>query len=221
MKLFLFFCTFLLTPVCSPVRIVARDSDNAESYITKEAAKELRNKLNAHEKQQDYDYDEILKRIIMSVQQPSDDNAEQIVYEKKYFDYLPNDLDSEDVTDEDSTQELVKSFGDVMSPEHEIVGDNARRVNSRKFKRDLTSQSRARRQSIYYVPIPLVHYSPYPNVNFYYPHHFQEYPAASSIQSSYSSHPWLPQNNPGRFHAPNNFYLPPRPSTKWVENFSD
>lgn len=189
--------------------------DNVESYITKEAAKELRNKLSALGEQQDQDYDEILKRIIMSVQQPNDDNAEkQIVYEKKYFDYMPNDLDSEDVTDEDAAHELVKSYGDVMSTEHKVAGDNVRRVNSRKFKRDLTSQSRPRRQNLYYAPIPLVHYAIHPNVDFFVPQDFSHHPAASNIQSRFTSYnqpnnnPWTLQNNQGKFHAPSNFYLP-------------
>lgn len=208
----------ILSSVYRVLRIFARILlDNVESYITKEAAKELRNKLSARGEQQDHDYDEILKRIIVSVQHPSDDdsdNAEEVVYEKKYFDYLPNDLDSEDVTDEDATHELVKSVGDVMSSEHERPADNGRRVNSRKFKRDL---SRPKRQSIFYVPVPLVRYSPYPNADFYYPqdfHRFQPYPAASSVQNRFSDvrpnhpNPWSPQYNPGKFHAPNNFYLP-------------
>lgn len=231
--IFILFRSFLIpNPIhryCRPpVWIVARILDNAESYITKEAAKELRNKLSAHGTQQDYDYDEILKRIIMSVQPPSDDSPEQIVFEKKYFDYLPNDLDSEDETDEDSTQELVKSYGDLISVEHENEGDNVRRVNSRKFKRDLTGNSRQKRQSIYYYPLPLVHYSPYPNVNFYVPNDFPEYPAASSLQKRISSesynnpNPWTPQNNPGNFHAPHNFYLPAlKPGVKWVGRISN
>lgn len=184
--------------------------DNVESYITKEAAKELRNKLSARGgEQQDHDYDEILKKIIMSVQ--LDDNSEQIVYEKKYFDYLPNDLDSEDVTDEDSTHELVALLDkDVYSKTHEAVRDNGRRVNSRKFKRDLASQERAKRQSIYFVPVPLVHYNPYPNVNFYAPPNFPELPS-TNIQSNFDrnqANPWQPQNNPAKLHAPYNFYLP-------------
>lgn len=183
--------------------------DNVESYITREAAKELRNELSAQGEQQD-DYDEILRRIIMSVQQPND-NAEQIVYEKKYFDYLPNDLDSEDVTDEDSTHELVKSLDDsVYSKEHEAVRDNVRRVNSRKFKRDLKAQNRVKRQSIYFVPVPLVRYHPFPNVDFYAPHNFPA-PSPITFQSRFDSNqanPWLPQNNPGKLHAPHNFYLP-------------
>ena len=157
----------------------------------------------------------------MSVQQPSNDSPDQIVYEKKYFDYLPNDLDSEDVTDEDSTPELVKSFGDLMSIEHETEADNVKRVNSRKFKRDLTSNSRQKRQSIYYYPLPLVHYSPYPNVNFYVPKDFPEHPAVSPTQNRLSSesynnpNPWNPQSNPGKLHVPYNFYLPAvRPGVK-------
>lgn len=155
----------------------------------------------------------------MSVQQSNGESADQVVYEKKYFDYLPNDLDSEDVTDEDSTHELVKSFGGVMPAEHETSEDNARRVNSRKFKRDLTDQSRAKRQSIYYVPLPYYHYSPYPNADFYFPQEFQPYPAASSLQSRYSQvNPWSSPNNLPNFHRPGNFYLPAKPVNKLVQN---
>lgn len=151
----------------------------------------------------------------LSVQQSGDDDGdEKILFEKKYFDYLPNDLDSEDATDEDATHELVKT-GDVESPAK--LG-SARRVNSRKFKRDLTAQNRAKRQSIYYVPLPLVQHSPYPNVDFYYPQEFRAYPTVTSFRSRLDSNvennPWHPQNNRGSFHAPSNFYLPAKPGVK-------
>lgn len=145
------------------------------------------------------------------MQQSGDDDDEKTLFEKKYFDYLPNDLDSEDVTDEDATRELVN--GDVLAK----LG-NVRRVNSRKFKRDLTAQHRAKRQSIYYVPVPLYHYNPYPNVDFYFPEEFRALSTDNSYQSRPDpalNNPWLPQNNPGRFYKPNNFYLPPsRPGQK-------
>lgn len=209
-------------------------SENVESYITKEAAKELRNKLNARGVQQD-DYDEILKRIIMSVQQPPTNNLKQFVYEKKYFDYLPNDLDSEDVTDEDSTHELIETFNDAVSPDYEHLGDNARRANSRRLKRDISSQQlqqRDRRQSIILVPVPLVHRSPYPNIDFYFPHDLlSEHSTVNSYQSRFganqyippnpnlSPNPWTPQNNPRQqFHQPYNFYLPARPDNKYDDN---
>lgn len=163
----------------------------------------------------------------MSVQQPNDDSAERVVYEKKYFDYLPNDLDSEDVTDEDATHELVNSSVDILATEHEASKENVRRVNSRKFKRDLTSQSRPKRQHFYYVPVPLVHYSPHPNFDFYFPQDMQ--PAASTaFQSRFGEdsfirnprpnpNPWHPQNNPGKLHPPYNTYLPAM--DKLVESF--
>lgn len=153
----------------------------------------------------------------------AEDNSRQNVYEKKYFDYLPNDLDSEYTTDDDPTHELEKSINEFLSREHESEGDNVRRVNSRKFKRDLTS--RVKRQSIYFVPVPLTRYSPYPNVDFYLPNDFPAYPAASPLQSRSNGYnydqpnnPWTPQTNPGKFHTPYNTYLPPssRPGIKWV-----
>lgn len=140
-------------------------------------------------------------------QSGDDDDEDKTLFEKKYFDYLPNDLDSEDVTDEDATLELVN--GDVLAKL-----DSRRRVNSRKFKRDLTSQERAKRQSIYYVPLPLLHYSPYPNVDFYYPQEFRAYPSFNSFQSRIDSNPWHPQNTPGKLHPPSNFYLPAKPGVK-------
>lgn len=168
--------------------------------------------------QQDRDYDEILQRIIMSVQQPSEDKAgKQIVFEKKYFDYLPNDLDSEDVTDEDATRELEKSFEDA-SPKHETVQQNARRVNSRKFKRDLTAQSRDRRQSIHYVP--LYQYSPNSNVDFYHQPDIPGFPSSYPVapQSRFGENTnydrkintWSSQN-PSKVYPPGNFYLPSKP----------
>ena len=183
--------------------------DNAESYITKEAAKEL-NKLSARGKQQDLAYDEILEQFL-SVQQSGDDGDEEKTFEKKYFDYLPNDLDSEDVADEDATRELLKPANARLD----------RRVNSRRFKRDLSAQNhRQKRQSIYLVPYPLNHYTPYPNVDFYYPQDYRHLSPATSFQSRFDSpNPWLPENNPGKLHPPGNFYLPPsKPGKKWVNS---
>lgn len=148
-------------------------------------------------------------RIIASVQRQNNEAADELVYEKKYFDYLPNDLDSEDVTDED---ESVKSAAEQRA----FVEEPGRRVNSRKFKRDLSRQERTRRQSIYFLhPIPLYHYSPFPHADFFSTFHHPEIPAASSIQSRFdyappNNNPWNPQNNPGiKLHRPYNGYLPP------------
>lgn len=210
-------------------------SENVESYITKEAAKELSYKLNARGVQQDGDYDEILKQIIMSVQQPAFNNLKQFVYEKKYFDYLPNDLDSEDVTDEDSTHELIESFNDAVSPDYEYLGDNMRRANSRRLKRDISSQQhqqRDRRQSVYLVPVPLIHRSQHPNIDFYFPRDLvsehsngnsyqsrfgtNQYPTFISPNPNFSPNPWTPQNNPHQqFRPPYNFYLPAQPDNKY------
>ncbi|CRK87014.1 CLUMA_CG000833, isoform A [Clunio marinus] len=218
LKLFIFLTTYVLLVYGNDVE----QKDNSESYITKEAAKELRSKLRARDDQREKDYDDILTRIIMSVQQSHEDNYNQALFEKKYFDYLPNELDSEDISDDDSPYELVKSVDTVMSEESD---KNARRVNSRKFKRDVTSggksQDRVKRQSIYYVPVPLIHYSPYPNIDYFYPQTIPDYPAASSIQNRFipdnvlkrnaNLNPWHPQANTGKFHTPYNFYLPSKP----------
>lgn len=192
-------------------------SENTESFITKEAARQLRKKLNAQEVQQDGDYDEILKEIIMSLQQPAK-HPKQVVYEKKYFDYLPNDLDSES---EDSTRELFKPLSGAT--DYEYYGDEKPRANSRRLKRDLSyAQRRNQRQSIIVVPVPLVHRSPYPNVDFYFPHDLLSAQSnAYPYQRGYnyippnpnlSPNPWTPQSNPQQqFHKPYNFYLPAKP----------
>lgn len=163
----------------------------------------------------------------MSVQQPVDGRAEnQIVYEKKYFDYLPNDLDAEDVTDEDATHELAKSFEDA-AVKQDAVHHNARRVNSRKFKRDLTRQGRVERQSIYYVPVPLNHYSPHPNIDFYFTPDFPVLHASPPLQSRFtgvsnsanyiqSNNPWSQPNRFPKVYPPYNFYLPAKPGNRWI-----
>jgi hypothetical protein len=185
----------------------------------------------------DQDYDDILRRIIQSVHHPSNENTERNVYEKKYFDYLPNDLDSDDVTAELS-DELAKPF-DEVSPD--AAGEKGRRVNSRKFKRDVDAASRKKRQGFIVYPVPLVqytHYTPSHYVDFYYP---DQVPAASSIVSRFdappqhsipfpstfqspgyhyprppvNNNPFHPSNNANSFHPPGNTYLPPsRPGKK-------
>lgn len=177
--------------------------------------------------QQDGDYDEILKEIIMSLQKPAS-HPKQVVYEKKYFDYLPNDLDSEDATGEDSTRELVKPLSDAVASDYEYFGDDLPRANSRRLKRDISAaefQRRNQRQSIIVVPVPLVHRSPYPNIDFYFPHDLlsaqsNAYPNQRGYNyippnPNLSPNPWTPQNNPRQqFHQPYNFYLPALPDSK-------
>jgi hypothetical protein len=223
------------------IKIVSRVSfaESAESYITKEAARELRSKLSVREELRDQDYDDILRRIIMSVHQPSDDNAERNVYEKKYFDYLPNDLDSEDVTAEETNVEQSKPRDDISSVKHDAA--SGRRVNSRKFKRDVDAASRQKRQGFIVYPVPLVqysHYTPSHFLDFYFP---DQMPGASSIVSRFdappqpfipfpstfkspgyhyppppaNNNPFHPSNNAKPFHPPGNAYLPPsRPGKK-------
>lgn len=161
---------------------------------------------------------------------PNDNTAERVVFEKKYFDYLPNDLDSEDVTDEDVTHELDK---DAVSPEHKIADENnARRVNSRRFRRDLSNESRRRRQSIIYVP--LVHYRPYSHVDFYFPQNFHSDPMPSPFQTRYYARAPNPTSflqNPTNLNTQSNtnqwaynpkmfsgdrYLPPPNPEAKWV-----
>ncbi|KAG5670084.1 hypothetical protein PVAND_000369 [Polypedilum vanderplanki] len=228
---------FISTCVCFLVHgseVESRASSNdAESYITLEAAKELRNKLGLgkqHEDRQQDDYDEILKEIIRHLpkqQQPSQQPTE-IFFEKKYFDYLPNEIsDSDDITSEELSHELLKSEYASSEEQRQHVPHNER------MKREISVQQaeRNKRQSIYYA-IPLTHYNPYPNVHFYYPIHdpiFNSFTHNIGAESrndfgqalpsnSIYNNPWTPQNNPNmKFHAPNNFYLPPAtPSSMYL-----
>jgi hypothetical protein len=215
--------------------------EDAESYITREAAKELRTKLGIgkhHEgspvEPQFDDYDEILKEIIRNLPKQQQQQPE-VIYDKKYFDYLPNEIsDSDDVTSEELSHELVKMVSEYISAEdeqkqqhqqHMLNNDGVvREGSSGKTKRDVQQEekkTRSKRQSIYYA-MPLSHYNPYPNVHFYFPIHdpiFNSFPntAAESrrdfaqvLPNPNYNNPWTPQNNPHmKFHSPGNFYLPP------------
>lgn len=176
--------------------------------------------------QQD-DYDEILKDIIRGLRVKPKTDQQQIIYEKKYFDYLPNEIvDSDDVTSEDLTHESESVNPDSESPE-----------NVKREKRD-TSVREKRHYEIYHQP--LHHYTPVPRVNFYIPYDLfsdftafaprsfypQNNPAPSYVQppsysigsrfspvSSYN--PGNPSHNPNvRYYPPGNLYLPPVPSTR-------
>jgi hypothetical protein len=173
--------------------------------------------LSSSIEQQD-DYDEILKDIIRGLRvKPKTD--QQIIYEKKYFDYLPNEIvDSDDAASEDLTVESVNPDSDVESAE-----------NIKRKKRD-TSVRDKRHYQIYHQP--LHHYTPYPNVQFYIPYDlfsdFSDHLPAFQPRSfypqnsmpSYNSQPSynypsrfnpgsIVQNPTARFNPPGNFYLPP------------
>lgn len=221
-------------------------AEDVESYITMEAAKVLRNKLGSgkhassvEHKQQD-DYDEILKEIILSMPKQQSPHHHQIFYEKKYFDYLPNEIsDSDDVTSEDLSHELVKMFSEYISSEdeqqkeqqeqeqkqHMVNDDGAVRENSRRLKRDLLSvmqqgaadenknSERNKRNSVYYIPYS--HYSPMSNIHYFYPREpFFNGLFPSGAESRNDFRQVLPQSN-------QQFYpqqLPPQPQFETGNN---
>lgn len=182
--------------------------------LTKEAAKELRDKLSSRKKytneEQSDDYDDVLKDMIKDFQNKQQKSEQQFYFEKKFFDYLPNEIvDSEDATNEDQNPETINPSsggGSIMFDDDETDG-------FRRSKRDVR-QGRNKRQLWY---IPLYHHNPVPNIHFYYPVDLlsdipDTIPAFET--RSYNNNPWTPQNNPSlRFHPPGNFYLPPAPST--------
>ncbi len=160
--------------------------------------------------QQD-DYDEILKDIIRGLREKPKTDQKQIFYEKKYFDYLPNEiLDSEDVTSEDLTHESVNVDSASGDESYESVS---------RAKRD--ANVRNKRQTWYHIP--LHHYSVRSNVHFYVPYDlFPEYNNPLPAFDSRSYYPEISQYNPGnpfqnpfgRYHNPGNFYLPPATTTQ-------
>jgi hypothetical protein len=221
-----------------------QDDVDESSHITQSAAQELINKLKnvKRDNEQYNDYDEILKDIIQNIHEYENPTKKQqqqhVFYEKKYFDYLPNEIaDSDDVTsreeekleDEDaakkevSSRDFEKSINDknikrdkrdvAVEAEQEVTKDDDDDDDKNIVKR------RSKRQSFF---VPLTHVNPFGNVHFFFPQNdpiFYNFPflAAESrtdlSQRSFpqnNRNPFTPQNNPNaRFHAPYNYYLPP------------
>jgi hypothetical protein len=167
------------------------------------------------DEQQD-DYDEILRGIIRGLREKPKHSQQQIYIEKKYFDYLPNEIptDGEDsANNEDLRAELENPASDILPDEDEDNEETA--VAKRRSKRDVLP-GRKKRQLWYSVP--LYHHSPHPNLNFYYPIDlFSDFPdpPAYETRTFANQNPWNPQNNPNlRLRPPGNFYLPPPPTTR-------
>lgn len=195
-------------------------ADDTEAFITKEAAKELRNKFSSSggaKNEQLDDYDEVLKDMIRVFQnhQKSD---QQFYFEKKYFDYLPNevpDAEVDSLNEELNSESINPSSGGGSS----ISIDDEESIGAKRAKRDVKNSqtgSRDKRQ-LWYAPIPLRHHSPVPNLHFYYPvdlfSDFNE-PIPAFQSRTYNNNPWTPQSSPTlRFHPPGNYYLPPSPPT--------
>lgn len=188
--------------------------------------------------EQSDDYDEVLKDMITVFQNRQ--KSDQLYFEKKYFDYLPNEiLDSDDSTsfqneefNSESINLLNKGGNPSFDVDEEINADGRNRRTKRDVKNLEATAGRNKRQIWYNVP--LYHHNPVPNIHFYYPIDLfsdisQPLPAYQSSRSSYNNpnplpvfqpprsynnNPWTPQNNPSlRFYPPGNYYLPP-PSTQ-------
>lgn len=192
-------------------------ADDTEAFITKEAAEELKNKFSSSravgvaKNEQLDDYDEVLKDMIRVFENRQKSNQQQFYFEKKYFDYLPNDIHDTEV---DSLNEELNS--EAINPSSGggsgISIDDEESVGAKRAKRDVEAGSREKRQ-IWFAPIPLHHHSPVPNLHFYYPvdlfSDFNE-PIPAYQSRTFNNNPWTPQSSPSfRFHPPGNFYLPP------------
>lgn len=198
------------------------------------------------EQQQDHDHQdsgEVLRsEIISNDREFIGGDGDRVIFEKKYFDILPNDLDSEDVDDEDVFETAPISLSASSLEEAEDLVDNRRRVNSRRFRRDLTSLSRQKRnfyhpyQPIsYHQPISRHYVSdfyfpeelPYDNIPFHNilnrrsppyrpPQPLYYYPPRNDVNDhQFASNPFHPMNNNRLKPGPT--YLPPKGgSIKWV-----
>lgn len=107
------------------------------------------------------------------------ESDETNIFEKKYFDILPNDLysdeDAGDVSSKTSNDD-IKSFSHLPAA---LADESAeRRVNSRRFRRDSpdSSSNRQKRQNYFINPYPLTHSrSIYPQytADFFFPQDLQ------------------------------------------------
>lgn len=162
------------------------------------------------------DYDEVLKDMIR-VFHNRQKTEQQMYFEKKYFDYLPNEvIESEDSTSDDITYESINPSSGGGSPS---IDDEEDSVGvKRRAKRDIENVEQAGRnkRQVWYS-VPLYYHSPLPNLHFYYPFDlFSDIsdPLPALPSRTYNNNPWSPQNNPSlRFYPPGNFYLPPSQST--------
>lgn len=184
-----------------------------------------------NEQQQSDDYDDVLKDMIR-VFQNRQKSEKQLYFEKKYFDYLPNEVAESD----DSINNEEFNSESIINPSSGGGGSNQQSVESddddedgdggvRRTKRDVRQQAAGRNKRQLWYSVPLYHNSPVPNVHFYYPIDlFSDFPDPLPVfqsprTSTYNNNnnnnnPWIPQNNPSiRFYPPGNFYLPPPPTT--------
>jgi hypothetical protein len=190
--------------------------DNAKSHSHLKTTRKI---FRQEREQQDHDSDEILSEIISNDREfIGDGEGDRVIFEKKYFDILPNDLDSEDVEDDDVSDTAPISLS-ASSLESEDLVNNRRRVNSRRFRRDLTSSSRQKRNFFYPYQQPVFsnnqnQYRPAPRqfiTDFYFP---QELP--------YDNIPWniMVNRRHSPYHPPptTQFYYDPVPNYQYVNN---
>jgi hypothetical protein len=98
-----------------------------ESYITKEAAKEFRQRVRSHKKPySDTDYDDLIQEIEFK---PKHKKASSDIYDKKYFDYLPAELNNDEQFEND--EETIK--------EHHKKGKHSKkRSHGHRSRRDVS-----------------------------------------------------------------------------------
>ena len=166
-----------------------------ESFITKEAAEEMRLRLRDSKKSDadEEDYDEVLQELL---QKSRGKDHKKAIYDKKYFDYLPSEEAEKYKYPKEESASLENSKSDEDSKSSE-----GRRINSRRFRRDVPNNQGREKRHFY----QLASQQPYEAI-FREPYHFYvpanpyrtQYVAAPAYQTI--SYIWQPE-----FSHPNNF----------------
>lgn len=176
-----------------------------ESFITKEAAEEMRLHLRNSKKtdNDEEDYDEMLQELL---QKSKGKDHKKPIYEKKYFDYLPSEeAEKHKYPKDESTSVSLEN----SKSEEDSKSSEGRRINSRRFRRNVPNNMGREKRHFYQLasqqPYEAIFREPY---HFYVPadNHFRtQYVAAPAFHSI--SYVWQPEFSPPSFR-PHEGYQP-------------
>uniref|UniRef100_U5ELU2 Putative secreted mucin n=1 Tax=Corethrella appendiculata TaxID=1370023 RepID=U5ELU2_9DIPT len=178
-----------------------------DSYITKDAASKLRQRLKKYKKPYsvlgDKDDQLIQSRSVLPLHKESaGGKSKKIIYDKKYFDYLPADH----IETSAGTSDELSNTNNNNNSNNEEDDKPKQRINSRRFRRQVEDSSntplnRTRRQ----YPYKYQTYKFYPQTVFI-PHN------SPMVQTPYAGWGYQVQYQPYQQPLPPNYYLPiPRP----------